>query len=231
MRKRKFFRNLLKKMVIAVVIFIMAAGGVCEAKAAVTFPDVTDPSSYYYDAVYWAVGKDITTGRGGYFKPNNLCTRGEAVTFLYRLAGSPGVTGSSSFADITDSKAWYYNAVIWAAQNEITTGYGAVNGKPVFRPDVTCNRAMIVTLIMRYAQKIGKNYRKPSGTGLPFPDLVEGAWYVDAVRWAAARGITTGKGDGKFYPNEQCTRAQIVTFLYRYVYMKGEDIELPAIPI
>ncbi len=237
MRKGGCIRKCLKAAVAALVIFVMAAGTVCTAKAAVQFPDVADSNLYYYDAVYWAAENTITVGRGGYFKPDKACSRAEAVTFLYRLAGRPEVSGTSPFADITDTNSWYYEPVLWAAKAGITTGYGEKNGEAIFSPEVTCNRAMIVTLLMRYAEEIGNNYREPAGTNSPFPDVKAGTWYTKAVCWAAENGITTGKGDGKFYPMEKCTRAHMVTFLYRYVHMaapipgSGSDIELPAIPV
>ena len=185
------------------------------ASTTAKFPDVMNSSAYYYDAVYWAVDQGITTGRGGYFQPDNTCTRAEAVTFLYRMAGSPAVSGKSNFADVQNTKAFYYKAVIWAVDNGITTGSRGSNGTLVFKPDDTCSRKMIVTFIQRYAANIKKNYTAVSGSGKPFPDVASGAWYTEPIRWAAKNGITTGRG-GKFYPDEGCTRAQIVTFLYRY---------------
>lgn len=183
--------------------------------ASTKFPDVMNSNAYYYDAVYWAVDQGITTGRGGKFLPDNTCTRAEAVTFLYRMAGSPAVSGKSNFADVQNTSAFYYKAVIWAVANGITTGSKGSNGTLVFKPDETCSRKMIVTFIQRYAANVKKNYVAVSGSGKPFPDVASGAWYTEPIRWAAKKGITTGRG-GKFYPDESCTRAQIVTFLYRY---------------
>ncbi|MCR5294854.1 MAG: S-layer homology domain-containing protein [Lachnospiraceae bacterium] len=182
---------------------------------AVSFPDVRDQNAYYYAPVYWAVEKGITNGRNGYFQPDGTCTRAEAVTFLYRMAGSPAVTGTSEFADVQEKNAFFYKAVIWAVENNITNGAGTKNGKPVFNPYDTCSRKMIVAFIQRFAANVRKNYAASSGSGKPFPDVDEGAWFTEPIRWAADKGITVGR-DGKFYPDESCTRGQIVSFLYRY---------------
>ena len=227
---KKCIRVFLSSLLMTAILLAWT-GTVCEA-AQQHFPDVTNPKDYYFEAVDWAITHNITTGRGGCFKPGDTCTRAEAVTFLYRLAGSPDVSGSCEFADVQDPGLWCYKAVIWAAGKGITSGYGEVNGQPVFRPGVTCSRAMIVTLIKRFAQNVRRNYRAPAGTGKPFPDVAENAWYAETVHWAAQNGVTNGKGDGRFHPGEGCTRAQIVTFLYRYSKLPPDsgDIELPEVP-
>ena len=129
------------------------------------------------------------------------------MTFLYRLAGEPEVDAENSFSDVAESD-YFYNSVRWAVANGITTGYG----EGTFQPNKTCNRAMIVTFLMRYAEKcLGQEI---SAEGEAFPDVPAGSWYETAVKWAVANNITTGMG-GKFNPTQDCTRGQMVTFLYR----------------
>lgn len=163
--------------------------------------------SYYEDAVIWAVDKGITGGTSATtFSPNGVCTRAQAVTFLWRAAGSPAPKSMNSFADVP-ADAYYAKAVAWAVENGITSGTGG--GK--FSPDATCTRAQIVTFLYRAAGSPAV-----SG-GNAFSDVKVGAYYADAVTWAANKGITGGIGNGLFGSDNNCTRAQIVTFLYRYV--------------
>lgn len=163
--------------------------------------------SYYEDAVVWAVEKGITSGTSATtFSPNGVCTRAQAVTFLWRAAGSPAPKSMNSFADVP-SDAYYAKAVAWAVENGITSGTGG--GK--FSPDATCTRAQIVTFLYRAAGSPAV-----SG-GSVFSDVKAGAYYADAVTWAANKGITGGIGNGLFGSDNNCTRAQIVTFLYRYM--------------
>ena len=163
--------------------------------------------SYYEDAVVWAVEKGITSGTSAVtFDPNGICTRAQAVTFLWRAAGSPAPKSMNSFADVP-ADAYYAKAVAWAVENGITSGTGG--GK--FSPDATCTRAQIVTFLYRAAGSPAV-----SG-GSVFSDVKAGAYYADAVTWAANKGITGGIGNGLFGSDNNCTRAQIVTFLYRYV--------------
>lgn len=163
--------------------------------------------SYYEDAVIWAVDKGITTGTSATtFNPNGICTRAQAVTFLWRAAGSPAPKSMNSFADVP-ADAYYAKAVAWAVENGITSGTGG--GK--FSPDATCTRAQIVTFLYRAAGSPAV-----SG-GSVFSDVKAGAYYADAVTWAANKGITGGIGNGLFGSDNNCTRAQIVTFLYRYM--------------
>ena len=167
------------------------------------FSDVST-SAYYYEAVKWAQEKGITGGIGnGLFGPNQPCTRGQIVTFLWRAAGSPEPKSKSSFSDIsTDS--YYAKAVAWAVENGITTGTG--DGK--FSPDATCTRAQAVTFLFRASEA--------SGAGVPaFSDVSANAYYAEAVKWATDNGITNGIGGNLFGSNNDCTRAQIVTFLWR----------------
>ena len=167
------------------------------------FADVpTD--AYYYEAVKWAAKKGITGGIGnGLFGPNQPCTRAQIVTFLWRAAGSPEPKTMSSFADVS-MDAYYAKAVAWAVENGITTGTG--DGK--FSPDATCTRAQSVTFLFRAIGKLVDSKAE-------FSDVLTDSYYANAVAWAVENGVTNGIGDGLFGPNNSCTRAQIVTFLFR----------------
>jgi|GEM_PF-1907796 len=174
----------------------------------VPFPYKDVPrESYYYDAVDWADLLGITKGTApDMFSPNGSCTRAQMVTFLWRAQGRPEpATTDNPFTDL-DESAYYYEAVLWAAENGITLGIG--DGK--FDPDGTVPRAQMVTFLWRAAGK-----PESATTENPFTDLDESAYYYKAVLWAFENGITLGTGDGKFSPNDDCLRAQIVTFLYR----------------
>ena len=172
---------------------------------AVTFKDVA-AGQYYTDAVAWAAAKGITTGTGDgtTFSPNDSCTRAQIVTFLWRANGSPKVSGTTSFSDVA-SNAYYYDAVAWAAAKGITTGTG---DGTTFSPDEPCTRAQAVTFLHRAEGT-------PSASGSSFIDVVSDSYYEAAVKWAVANNVTEGTGNGKFSPNDTCTRGQIVTFLYR----------------
>ncbi len=167
------------------------------------FADVpTD--AYYYEAVKWAAKKGITGGIGnGLFGPNQPCTRAQIVTFLWRAAGSPEPKTMSSFADVS-MDAYYAKAVAWAVENGITTGTG--DGK--FSPDATCTRAQSVTFLFRAIGKLVDSKAE-------FSDVLADSYYANAVDWAVENGVTNGIGDGLFGPDNSCTRAQIVTFLFR----------------
>ena len=167
------------------------------------FADVpTD--AYYYEAVKWAAKKGITGGIGnGLFGPNQPCTRAQIVTFLWRAAGSPEPKAMSSFADVS-MDAYYAKAVAWAVENGITTGTG--DGK--FSPDATCTRAQSVTFLFRAIGKLVDSKAE-------FSDVLTDSYYANAVAWAVENGVTNGIGGGLFGPNNSCTRAQIVTFLFR----------------
>ena len=167
------------------------------------FSDVST-SAYYYEAVKWAQEKGITGGIGnGLFGPNQPCTRAQIVTFLWRAAGSPEPKAMSSFADVS-MDAYYAKAVAWAVENGITTGTG--DGK--FSPDATCTRAQSVTFLFRAIGKLVDSKAE-------FSDVLTDSYYANAVAWAVENGVTNGIGDGLFGPDNSCTRAQIVTFLYR----------------
>ena len=167
------------------------------------FYDVPN-NAYYYEAVKWAQEKSITGGIGnGLFGPNQPCTRAQIVTFLWRAAGSPEPKTMSSFADVS-MDAYYAKAVAWAVENGITTGTG--DGK--FSPDATCTRAQSVTFLFRAIGKLVDNKAE-------FSDVLTDSYYANAVAWAVENGVTNGIGDGLFGPDNSCTRAQIVTFLFR----------------
>ena len=164
-------------------------------------------SDYFYDAVLWAAEKGVTSGTDAlHFSPNAPCTRAQIVTFLWRAAGSPAPKNMSSFADVP-ADAFYAKAVAWAVENGITGGTG--DGK--FSPDAPCTRAQAVTFLYRASGA-------PAVSGnAAFSDVATNAYYAAAVKWAEKNGITGGIGGGLFGSNNNCTRAQIVTFLYRSV--------------
>ena len=168
------------------------------------FGDVST-DAYYYEAVKWAQKKGITGGIGNdLFGPNQPCTRAQIATFLWRAAGSPEPKNMSSFSDVpTDS--YYAKAVAWAVENGITTGTG--DGK--FSPNAPCTRAQSVTFLYRAS---GSPAVSDSAV---FADVEANAFYADAVAWAVANGVTNGTSSSTFSPDNGCTRAQIVTFLYR----------------
>lgn len=191
--------------------FIMPAGRV-EVKATFVeevkispFRDVST-DAYYYEAVKWAQKKGITSGIGNdLFGPYQPCTRAQIVTFLWRAAGSPVVNYAMDLTDVPGD-AYFAEAVRWALSQSITTG--TADGK--FSPNAPCTRAQAVTFLFRAS--------KASADGVPaFSDVAADAYYAEAVKWATDNGITTGVGGGKFNPNGTCTRAQIATFLYRYM--------------
>ena len=171
------------------------------------FVDVS-ASDYYYDAVLWAVGKGITSGTSATtFDPSGNCTRAQAVTFLWRAAGSPAPkTKVMPFADVK-AGSYYETAVLWAVEQGITKG----SSDTMFSPDATCTRAQIVTFLWRAGGS-------PAVSGnSAFTDVASDAYYAAAVTWAEKNGVTGGIGGGLFGSNNNCTRAQIVTFLYRSV--------------
>ncbi|MCD8016641.1 MAG: S-layer homology domain-containing protein [Oscillospiraceae bacterium] len=187
----------------ATAIISSIISGMTTTKTTNPFSDVDD-DSYYYDAVLWAVENDITSGTtASTFSPEDTCTRAQAVTFLWRTAGSPSVNGENSFDDVSEDD-YYYTAVLWALQNGITTG----TSDTAFSPNGTCTRAEIVTFLYRCSGKT-------AAAGSDFADVAADAWYASAVSWAVDGEITNGTGENTFSPDGDCTRAQIVTFLYR----------------
>ena len=185
---------------------VTVKGSFVEEAPVQIFKDVP-VDAYYYEAVKWAAEKGITGGVGnGLFAPNQPCTRAQIVTFLWRAAVSPAPKNMSSFTDVP-ADAFYAKAVAWAVENGITGGTG--DGK--FSPDATCTRAQAVTFLYRASGA-------PAVSGnAAFSDVATNAYYAAAVKWAEKNGITGGIGGGLFGSDNDCTRAQIVTFLYRSV--------------
>ena len=168
------------------------------------FTDV-HAEDYYYDAVLWAAQKGITGGMSDtLFAPNAACTRAQIVTFLWRAAGSPEPKTLSSFADVP-ADAYYAKAVAWAVENGITEG----TSDTAFAPDAGCTRAQIVTFLWRAQQS------PASGGENPFTDVPADAYYAQAVAWAVENGAAKGVNETAFAPDDNCTRAQIVTMIYR----------------
>ena len=194
------FENVKKNHTIEVV-FMKASGNPQTG----VFVDVPE-GSYYEEAVNWAVEKGITTGTDAtHFSPNGICTRAQAVTFLWRAAGSPAAKSAvMPFADVK-AGSYYYDAVLWAVENGITKG----TSDTMFSPDATCSRAQIVTFLWR-SQK-----SPAAGTANPFTDVKASTYYADAVLWAVKEDVTKGTTNTTFSPDANCTRAQIVTFIWR----------------
>ena len=168
------------------------------------FYDVPN-GAYFYEAVKWAVENGITTGVGNdLFAPEQPCTRAQIVTFLWRAAGSPEPKDAASGMSDVVSGSYYEKAVAWAIENGITTG----TTTSTFSPNATCTRAQSVTFLYR---ALGTAPTTVNG----FTDVAADAFYADAVAWAVESGVTNGTTDSTFSPNNGCTRAQIVTFLYR----------------
>lgn len=170
------------------------------------FEDVSE-GAYYYDAVLWAVREGVTEGTSATtFSPDDTCTRGEMAAFLWKAAGSPEAANRENpFADVSET-AYYYKAVLWAVENGITEGTSA----DMFSPDDICTRGQMSVFLYRYAGS-------PTVSGdSPFVDVAANTYYYNAILWAVQKGITVGTSKTTFSPDDSCTRAQIVTFLYRY---------------
>ena len=190
--------------------FTMPAGKV-EVKASFAKEVETSPftdvatDDYYYEAVKWAVKNGITTGVGNdLFAPGQPCTRAQIVTFLWRAAGSPEPKGTAAGMTDVVSGSYYEKAVAWAIENGITTG----TTTSTFSPDATCTRAQAVTFLARAL-------KAKAASAAEFSDVPTGSYFADAVAWAAANGVTEGIGGGLFGSDNDCTRGQIVTFLFR----------------
>ncbi len=170
------------------------------------FTDVA-AETYYTNAVLWAVHRGITAGTSATtFSPDAACTRGQVVTFLWRAAGTPEpATENNLFTDVKVG-TYYYKAVLWAVENKVTAGTSATT----FSPDATCTRGQIVTFLWRYEVE-----PVATTTSNPFTDVKAGAYYEKAVLWASETGVTAGTSATTFSPDATCTRAQVVTFLYR----------------
>ena len=179
------------------------------------FTDVPE-SAYFYEPVLWAVENGVTSGTSATkFSPYEGCTRGQIVTFLWRAAGCPEPESSyNPFSDVP-SNAYYHDAVLWAAEEGITTGTSRTH----FEPNATVTRAQTVTFLWRWAGS------PEPGSASSFRDVPYRAYYADAVAWAVEYGITNGTAPGLFSPAQTCTRAQIVTFLYRDLAAEWEDYE------
>ena len=170
------------------------------------FADVAN-NAYYVDAVEWMLKREVTQGTTETtFSPDLNCTRAQIVTFLWRVAGSPAPKGTVSFADVS-ADSYYAKAVAWATENGITDGIGG----GLFSPDATCTRAQSAVFLYRVAGSPAVN----GSAG--FSDVAADAYYAQAVAWAKEHGITNGIGGGLFGSANDCTRAQIAAFLYRYM--------------
>ena len=190
--------------------FTMPSGRV-EVKASFVKEIETSPfadvatDAYYYEAVKWAVGKGITTGVGdNLFAPEQPCTRAQIVTFLWRAAGSPEPKGTAAGMTDVVSGSYYEKAVAWAIENGVTTGTTATT----FSPDATCTRAQAVTFLARALNA-------KAASAAEFSDVPADSYFANAVAWASANGVTEGVGNGLFAPDNNCTRGQIVSFLFR----------------
>jgi len=169
-----------------------------------TFEDVAD-SDYYYDAVRWAVEHGITEGTSNTtFAPKDYCSRGQVITFLWKAMGSPEPRNSTSpFEDVSDD-AYYTKAVLWAAEQKIASG----SSDTTFSPNAPCSRAQVMTFLWKLKGQ-------PAAAGnISFPDVTQSDYFYTPVMWAAEQKITTGLIDSRFGPNDQCNRAQVVTFLW-----------------
>ena len=171
-----------------------------------SFKDVKT-NAYYCDPVLWAVENGITKGTGKKsFSPEEVCSRAQIVSFLWRAAGSPEPKSNNCpFGDV-DKSEYYYDAVLWAVENKITEG----TGKTTFSPGEPCTRGQIVTFLWRADGSL-----EPKGSNCPFGDLQKDRYYYSAVIWASENGITAGTSDNAFSPSVACTRGQVVTFLHR----------------
>ena len=172
--------------------------------APTSFVDVP-ANAYFTDAVKWAVDKGVTNGLSDtMFGPYASCTRAQIVTFLWRAAGSPEPKATTSAMTDLNPNAYYYKAVLWAIENGITNGMT----ETTFAPDATCTRGQSVTFLHRALKGTA------SGSA-NFTDVKSDTFYADAINWAVANNVTNGTSNTTFSPNADCTRAEIVTFLYR----------------
>ena len=203
----------IRRFLIVLLLVVLCIGNVFTpafVSAKLAFVDV-ESSDYFYDAVNWAVSNRITNGTTDTtFTPSDPCTRGQAVTFLWRANESEIISGvKHPFTDVR-TVDYYYDSVLWAYSNHITSGMTAKS----FGPSEICNRSQIVTFLWR-----SEGMPESSGS-VSFKDVPKDTYYYEAVRWAVEKGITKGTSDVTFSPGAPCTRGQIVTFLYRY-YMGG----------
>ena len=202
MKKRQFLPVLVLVLIFGLMVSASAAG----------FTDVSS-DAYYADAVNWAVSKGITNGTSDTtFSPDDCCTRAQMVTFLWRFAGSPKAEGANPFTDV-HSGDYYHDAVLWAYSKGVTRGIDATH----FNPEGTVTRAEAVTFIWR-----GAGSPATGSTG-NFSDLVPDQYYTDAVAWGHTNNIVKGTTATTFSPADPCTRAQIVTFLYRFSQLPAPE--------
>ena len=184
--------------------------GVCtfcgeEEPITVEFEDVKDPSSYFYIPVYWAVSQGITSGKTATtFAPYDSCTRAQVMSFLYKAMGSPEVSGSNPFTDVKESD-YFYKPVLWAVSQGITSGTSATT----FSPYNPCTRAQVMSFLYK-----AMGSPEVSGSS-PFTDVKESDYFYKPVLWAVSRGITNGTSATTFGAYNTCTRAQVMTFLYK----------------
>ena len=201
-------RNLLVLLTLVLVVCLLTG----TVFAAGTFTDVPG-DAYYAQSVNWAVDKGITKGTSDTtFSPNDSCTRAQMITFLWRYAGAPKATGSNPFQDVAND-AYYRDAVLWAYDKGITAGTDATH----FSPDGTVKRAEAVTFLWRAAGS------PPTGSTGNFSDVAPDQYFTDAVAWGRDKGVVMGTSDTTFSPNDPCTRAQIVTFLYRFSQLPASE--------
>ena len=172
-----------------------------------TYTDVADPSAYYYKAVYWAAGNGITSGTSPTtFSPNNTCTRGQIVTFLWKALKSPEPSSANNpFTDVKESD-YFYQPVLWAKENGVTSG----KTPTTFEPMAPCTRGQIVTFLWN---AMGRP--EPTNQNNPFTDVTPDNYFFKPVLWAKEKGITSGTTATTFSPGKACTRAQAMTFLYK----------------
>lgn len=170
-----------------------------------TFEDVED-SDYYYDSVRWAVEHGITEGTSNTtFAPKDFCSRGQVITFLWKALGSPEPLHSTNpFTDVP-SDAYYTKAILWASENGIASG----TTDSTFSPEAPCSRAQVMTFLWKM-----KGQPDPESTESPFPDVTSSDYFYQPVLWASEENITTGLIDSRFGAQDQCNRAQVVTFLW-----------------
>ena len=212
------------KWLALLLVFVLVSALMPSALAADYVEPFTDVSvkQYYAEPVSWAVAQEITNGVSKTeFAPDKTCTRAEIVTFLYRAEGKPAVTGAVNPFTDTVKGEWYETPMLWAVKNEITNGVS----KTEFAPNKTCTRAEIVTFLYRVAGQPAV-----SGVKNPFTDTVRGEWYEDAMLWAVQNEITNGVSKTEFAPGKICTRAEAVTFLYRYYHLAEPGYVLMNIP-
>ena len=194
---------------VLIVLALLPHAASAKTGGANVFTDVPE-DAYYYDAVTWAVKEQqITNGTGdGQFSPDGVCTRAQALTFLWRMLACPGAAPiDDPFVDVKESD-YYYEATKWAAGSSIAGG----TGDGVFSPDLPCTRAQVLTFLWRTAGK-----QEPESVTNPFTDVPADSYYAKAVLWAVELGVAKGTTDTTFAPDSPCTRAQVVTFLYRFI--------------